>query len=792
MTRNASRMVMKKYGYLHVFLLAFGAALLVFLPAMIWDRGYLIFLGDFNSQQIPFYHVAHRAIRSGSFGWDWQTDLGVNFIGSYSFYLLGSPFFWLTVPFPEHMISYLMGPLLILKFACAAVTSYAWLRRHVQKPQSAVLGSLLYAFSGFSIYNIFFNHFHEAIVFFPLLLIGLDELIDHDTKGVFALAVCVNAVVSYFFFVGEVVFTVIYFFVRFFTRGYTITWKKFAFVALEAVLGFLLSQFLFLPSLFVMLSNSRVSNYPDGLDIWVYANNQRLYVILASFLFPNELPSKQVLFPDASVRWTSLNAYIPLFSVSGALAYVRTHKKHWLSVLLKVLLVMTLVPGLNSTFVAFNRSFYARWYYMFTLMLSLATVKMVDEERVRTLEKSAMHVLVITGIVVLIIGLTPDLVHEKWRIGLFAADCIWQFAVIVGVALVSLGVLLLLLDEMRHNPERSVRFMIVTVLVISVLYGNFYMVWGKSRSYDTHTYFIPDVLEGKFETEETRFFRIDQDDSCINTGMFWNVPSIRAFHSLVPASVFDFYDFIDEERSVKSAPSYDNYAIRALLSVKYFVDSQEEGDDFQSSMESEGEIYYENKMPGFVQIGAQNDYDIYENQNYLPMGFTYDRYCTKSEAEDVSEFNRALLMLDTLILEDDAPMQVRALLEHNLSLQDLDYSEEGYAASCAELRQHTADTFKTTRTGFTASIYSEKENLLFFSVPYEEGWSAKVNGLPMQILKANVGFMAVQVPAGSSTVTFTYHTPWLKAGVLISAAAAIMFVVYLVLAWILDRKKVLV
>ena len=65
---------------------------------MIWDRGYLIFLGDFNSQQIPFYHVAHRAIRSGQWGWNWQTDLGVSFIGSYSFYLLGSPFFWLTVP----------------------------------------------------------------------------------------------------------------------------------------------------------------------------------------------------------------------------------------------------------------------------------------------------------------------------------------------------------------------------------------------------------------------------------------------------------------------------------------------------------------------------------------------------------------------------------------------------------------------------------------------------------------------------------------------------------------------
>ena len=42
------------------------------------------------------------------------------------------------------------------------------------------------------------------MVLFPLLLIGLDEFMDHNTKGVFALAVFLNAMVNYFFFFGEV------------------------------------------------------------------------------------------------------------------------------------------------------------------------------------------------------------------------------------------------------------------------------------------------------------------------------------------------------------------------------------------------------------------------------------------------------------------------------------------------------------------------------------------------------------------------------------------------------------
>ena len=279
---------MKKNGYLQVFIIAALTSAIIFLPAMIWDRGYFIFLGDFNSQQIAFYRLLHRAVRAGNFGWNWDTDLGVNLIGSYSFYTIGSPFFWLTVPFPEAWVSYFMGPLLILKFACCAVTSFGWLKRHVKNPEFALIGALLYAFSGYSIYNIFFNHFHDAMVFFPLLLIALDELMDHGTRGVFALSVFINAVVMYFFFVGEVVFVVVYFFVRVFTKSYEFTWKKFFSVAVEAVLGFMMSLFIFLPAVITMLSNYRVANYADGWDVWVWANNQRLYVILSSFLFPND------------------------------------------------------------------------------------------------------------------------------------------------------------------------------------------------------------------------------------------------------------------------------------------------------------------------------------------------------------------------------------------------------------------------------------------------------------------------------------------------------------------------
>ena len=142
------------------------------------------------------------------------TELGANFIASYSFYLLFSPFFWLTLPFPSEMVPYLMAPLLMLKTVSMALISYFYIRRFVRTDEYAIIGSLCYAFSGFATYNIFFNHFHEAMVFFPLLLIGVEELVQNRRRGVFALAVAVNCIVNYWFFIGEVVFVVLYVFLR--------------------------------------------------------------------------------------------------------------------------------------------------------------------------------------------------------------------------------------------------------------------------------------------------------------------------------------------------------------------------------------------------------------------------------------------------------------------------------------------------------------------------------------------------------------------------------------------------
>ena len=78
---------------------------------------------------------------------------------------------------------------------------------------------------------------------------------------------------------------------------------------------------------------------------------------------------------------------------------------------------------------------------------------------------------------------------------------------------------------------------------------------------------------------------------------------------------------------------------------------------------------------------------------------------------------------------------------------------------------------------------------MFFSIPYDEGWTATVNGKEAEIIKANVGFMAVKVEKGVSEIKFNYQTPYLLDGIKISTVSALVLIIYIIAFSIYNRRK---
>ena len=223
-------------------------AAIFFLPFYILDGGFFHYAGDFNSQQITFYRYMNGFVKGAGYPdsafagaprntFSWATDLGSGVMNAYSFYLYGSPFFWLSVLLPQSWLPYMMVPLLVLKFGVAGGGAFLYLRRYVKNENYAVLGACLYALSGFAVYNVFFNHFVDVVALFPYLLWALDEAIYENRHGLFAFWVAVNLLNNYFFFVGQVLFLVIYFVCKLSAGEFRLTPRLFGQLAFESLLG---------------------------------------------------------------------------------------------------------------------------------------------------------------------------------------------------------------------------------------------------------------------------------------------------------------------------------------------------------------------------------------------------------------------------------------------------------------------------------------------------------------------------------------------------------------------------
>ena len=161
---------------------------LIILPNIIYGKGQYILLSDFSIQEIPFNMMINESLKEGSFLWTWFNELGSNFIGTFTFYNLFSPFNLIGYLFPASYFPYIIGWIFILKYGVAGLTSFLFLKRYVKNDKFAIIGSLLYAFSGFQLTNTMFYHFHDVVALL--------------------------AITNWCFFIGQGVFLVLYFIIK--------------------------------------------------------------------------------------------------------------------------------------------------------------------------------------------------------------------------------------------------------------------------------------------------------------------------------------------------------------------------------------------------------------------------------------------------------------------------------------------------------------------------------------------------------------------------------------------------
>ncbi len=746
-----------KNYHLQAFLLNLTAGIFAFAWVMLTKRGLFSVAGDFNVQQIPFAMAANDAIKSGNVIWDWSLDLGSNFIGGMTFYVLGNPSFWLSLLFPSKYFIYIVGWLYILKYAFAGLTSYAWMRRYVRHQSAAVTASMLYAFSGFMATDLLFYHFHDVALLFPLMLLSVDGLMTEGRKGPLIGATFLNLLVNYFFFPGELIFLIAYFLLRYAAVDGRKAWKKLPWILTEGVLGGLLGCLLLLPAAIFTMQNPRVSFDYTGANALIFGAERYLF-ILKAMIFPGEVMSDQSAVIHRN--FSSCAAYLPLIGMIPVIAFVKMQPKHWLTNMLKFSLICAVIPIFNAAFSLFA-GLYHRWYYMPVLLFSLCAAMLIDrwitEDRTFEAPTPVQRAVRQASIIWLCIsvGFVLFLVFVPWSSA--ETSKIYRKDVFAAWACVSIGgsimtyLIMVHLRAMQHIILRCGIFLFAVGTTTTVL--NLYHVANGEDALH-----LQDRLQSaaKFESDISYRFTNNDNPETLAQGI-----ATRAnFCSTVSGSIFRFYEALGLKRDVKSPDP--PTGLNNLISAKFTYEKTAR----------------EDAVPIQTVKGKYYTYYIYQNEAVPPIGFTYDSYMTASEFAETGTANRCILMLKTLIIPDEAEEEVSSVLKKYDAEADGIASEEYLnRISSRHLREAAKDAERTTES-YAVTIDADAEKYAFFSIPNDSGWSVTVNGKEEKIVDIN-GFMAVRILSGTSRIVFSYRVPGLLAGAILSLVGLAGSVIYL-------------
>lgn len=745
-------------------LLIIGIVSIGLLPDWL-QYGFFYVGGDFADQQIPFILETKRVLSSGLPFWSWNTYFGQSFIASYSFYTLTSPFVWLNCLFPYSLIPVSITLTLYLKFICAGVFTYGYLREMQVSERMAITGGLLYAFSSFAIFNLNYYHFFEPLICFPLLLWAVEVFIK-GKKNAFLILIGISfitAFINWYFIPCSFIATALYAACRIYGKnGIRIPAKRLLSGLFAIAIGVLMSSVILFPSVFFLEGSSRsIPSFPvefNQYEILIWLQQVRS-------LFVPKIEEVGNSSPWVFNTFSSSAANLPVLGVLLPILYV-LRKKDWLAILIIITTIIFVTP-FNGIFSLFTNPGYSRWAYALSLFFVLATVKYLDDGE--AVGKKELIIYVFVSVLVFLF---------------FRFPVYWMR--MKGIDTATVG-------------SRTVDFLILSVFILELLFLIIYQrkpLWGRImvlisvfscvhlgvRIYERTDSFY-EIERGQhykvFETyvnsdfpvsEEAMKYRTDfltrgGDVVYANMGLLKNIPGVSTYNSVKDKRAERLISMIDSSMAGHNSfvPSLNRASFDALMSVKNIVQIV----DQYASQEM---------LDGIKWFREEGGYIEYEFENYVPLGFTYNSYITEEDLKErflIDSFSDVpKQLLANLVVDENNEPAVKGLL----SKGDMVSDNSPLDSIVNERRKIVCSSFEGNAMGFEASIDLPQEDIVFFSVLADPGFTAYVDGEKTTVIKANYGLSAIRVPEGRHCIVFRYRPPGLLAGLIVSSIAFLVFI----------------
>ena len=720
-------------------------------------------------------YIRHEGIPT----WSFASGMGQNIFGATND-IFNIPIYLAGVK----NIPYILVYIELLKVLLAGVLFYLYLRTLSFTKFTSLTGGLLFAFSGYMIVGGGWYGHSESMLTLGFLLFAFEKLYREDRWYYFPLAVILMMDASPFYLYSFSVFLFTYTLFRFFSES-GFDFRKQIFLLLKmaglGLLGILINCTFIISPVMQMINSPRVSggvgyfNALKALPLFVFEHTIH-YVTALMRLFSSDLLGTGSKFTGWRNYLEAPIFYCGLISILlFPLAFTSLNRKNRIifSLFFLVWLLVIIFPYFRYAFFLFAGDYYKNGVSLFIPVIFLYFGMFALNSIDRTNKISLVAViasLVFFAVLLLYPYKGSFLINDSLRI-----------------SLLTLMVLYSILLYMLGNRDFKLVVQIVLLVLICTELGYLSHITTNERDtmpvaeltkktgYNDYTVdavkYIKSIDTGFYRVNKTYFSGTAIHGSLNDAQLqgYFSTPSYSSVNEL------SYINFLTRLNVIKPNIETDTrWAIglvnRPLLQI------------FASTKY----VFSKQKLSGYFlvlydSIAKFGDVTVSRNKYFLPLGITFERYMLAEDFDKISGSTKDAMLFKTIVIYGKDNGLFKGL--RNISLSDTvkNYSYDEHFNDINILKQDTLSIVTFKQSHITGTINPSRKKLLFFSIPYNDGWKATVDGNEAKLILSDFGFMGLLIEPGKHRIDLIYEIPFINASIFISISGLLIYFILLFL-----------
>ena len=723
--------------------------------------------------------------------WSWEMGIGTTMVSHID--CVFDPFTYICFIGGRNNIGYFMVWSMIVKLMFEGFTFSLYVKQFVTNSFSIIISSVMYAYCGYSMIMGTNLALGTVLVYFPLILLGIEKLLKYEkTSTSMVLGLIGVACLSLYFYFEVGILSLLYLIVRGVAEK-KLKLNQIVKLGIVGIICFMLASFTLLPQISTLITNARINEGKDilfSLNLFI-PNAKSVYSLFLRMLGLNLL-GNNIQTPYSGVNvfggidYFQNECYTTCLCLPLIMLLIwnkrKSYKKYvWYLIFFLCAISVPFFSYMLNAFSTINE----RWIFIFHCLICVLIAISIDDVVVNK-HINIYGLLLSFAVVKFVIRLSL-----RRLVGNGGADIVFNEnkGSYIAIIIVYLLFLLLCIFYNKYKDRKGVIVVLAICCFILFTYetvqnykfwfindNNLYVEQNENSYTDSSLKVINQLNE-----QDDTWYRIYKDFDSVydsagipsdNDAMVQKYYGVKCYNSQNNSSYIDFLqkmgiyvgclvnyremraNNIMPEQLTGAGLNYingvdDKYELLSYLGVKYYLKKKDQDIDIEKY--------------GFKYLYSYEDIEVYQNMQFNDLIICNDNTMIEKEFDKLNYEQRMNVLLNTTIAEETDDCLVS---DASVAMQ----------------------SFEDDRVNFEVDVKNEQSNIAFL-IPYDEGWTAYVDGRKSDLKKYNIGFLGLKVSHGKHTIELAFFPRMLREGIVVSCTTLVCLVLVFTIRKLMYHRK---